>query len=166
MPDPYPPPNDGPDLSLLGKYPVLILGAIVAAVAAVCDMLVSLGVFQLSDEQQSYISKAIYAVGALVLLILLARHTVSKRKVISNVTNDGVIVAGDAAVEPTGSKLVTASDARGRQVPLATAKRALATADTPDIPYEPAEPQSASCKRFHPNQACRPGQNHPAANMP
>lgn len=90
-------------LSLTDREPVAVRAALVALATAAGHVLVVVGL--LDTDTENAIGALIDAAG-LVLLVLLVRPTVvPAAKVITRVTTAGQVVAGEAAVAPTGELL-------------------------------------------------------------
>lgn len=92
------------DLTVAEREPLAIRAAVTAAVTAVVHVAVVLGL-GLSQEAELAIGGAVDAVGLVVVLVLARPAVTANAKVIARVTNDGKVVAGDAAVTPTGTEL-------------------------------------------------------------
>lgn len=93
------------DLTTSEREPLAIRAAITAAVTAAVHAAVVLGLLHIDKSAEAAIGAAVDAVG-LVALILWSRVAVTANaKVIARVTNDGKVVAGDAAITPTGTEL-------------------------------------------------------------
>lgn len=61
--------TDGATVSVATRNPLAVRGAVVAAVIAVVDVLASLGVFDLTLEQQSTLATAVGLVGTAVVVV-------------------------------------------------------------------------------------------------
>lgn len=92
------------DLTTTEREPLAIRAAVTAAVTAVVHVAVVLGL-GLSQEAELAIGGAVDAVGLVVVLVWARPSVTANAKVIARVTNDGKVVAGDAAVTPTGTEL-------------------------------------------------------------
>lgn len=101
-------------LSLSERQPVAVYAAIVGVLTAVVHVLVVTGVIPVDAEEA--IAGTVDAVGALVLVVLAARAVTPNAKVAARVTTEGQVVAGDAAVPPTGNVLTPARG--GDQLPV------------------------------------------------
>lgn len=107
-------------LTLTEKQPVAVYAAIVGALTAVVHVLVVTGVIPVDAEQA--VAGAVDAVGALVLVVVAARAVTPNAKVVTQVTTDGDVVAGDASTVPTGRRVeVAPSDTEVNPVPVASA---------------------------------------------
>lgn len=91
-------------LTPIDREPLAIRAAVTAAVTAVVHVAVVLGA-PLSTEAELAIGGAIDTIGLVVLLLWTRPNVTANAKVIARVTNAGAVVAGDAAVTPTGTEL-------------------------------------------------------------
>lgn len=96
-------------MNLAEREPLAIRAAITAAVTALVHVAAVYGL--VAKDQEVAIGTAIDVVGALVLVIWARAGVTGNAKVITQVTNEGTVVAGDAAVTPTGTELDVATPA-------------------------------------------------------
>lgn len=106
------------NLSLVERQPIAVRAAVVIAVTAVVHVLVVAGL--VSDDVEKAIASAVDALGALALVLWSIKSSTPNAKVITSVTTAGTVVAGDAAVEPTGTPVQVATSPMGQLVPLAS----------------------------------------------
>lgn len=94
-------------LSTAEREPLAVRAGVTAAVTAVVHTAVVLGVLHLDAIQETAIGAAVDAVGLVVILVWVRSGVTANAKVIARVTTAGGVVAGDAAVTPTGTPLET-----------------------------------------------------------
>lgn len=93
------------DLTTTEREPLVIRAAVTTAVTAVVHVAVVVGLLNLDQGAETAIGAAVDAVGLVVLLLWARPSVTANAKVIARVTNDGKVVAGEAAVTPTGTEL-------------------------------------------------------------
>jgi len=107
-------------LSTSEREPLAIRAAITAAVGAVLHVVVLSGA--IPGDLEVPIVAAVDAVG-LVALLLWARPTVTANaRVVTQVTNEGLVTTGDAAVVDTGAQAPLTETQGGDPVPLVAVK--------------------------------------------
>lgn len=99
------------------KYLVDNATLVSGLVTAVLGFLAAFDVVSLNADQTA----AVMGLLGAITLVLAGLTTTAKRRVLSVVDNDGVIRAGAAAQEATGSPVPTALDPQGNTVGFATA---------------------------------------------
>lgn len=90
-------------LTLTEREPIVVRGGAVGVITAALHVAVVAGVIDVDEEAS--IAAAIDAIGVVVLLVLARMSATPNAKVISRVTTEGGVVAGDAAVVATGTPL-------------------------------------------------------------
>lgn len=90
-------------LSLTDREPVAVRAALVALATAAVHVLVVVGL--LDTDTENAIGALIDAAGLVLLVLLVRPAVVPAAKVITRVTTAGQVVAGEAAVAPTGELL-------------------------------------------------------------
>lgn len=103
------------DLTTTEREPLVIRAAVTTAVTAVVHVAVVLGL-GLSQEAELAIGGAVDALGLVVVLLWSRPSVTANAKVIARVNNDGQVVAGDAAVTPTGTELPAQRTAAGATI--------------------------------------------------
>lgn len=93
-------------LTLAQRQPLAVRAAAVAAVVAIVHVAVVAGLIDV--EQEEAIAGAVDALGLLALVFLGAKSVTPNAKVISRVTTEGTVVAGDASTVATGTEIGTA----------------------------------------------------------
>lgn len=117
-------------LSLAERHPIAVRAAVAALVVAVIHVLVALGV-PVPEDLEDSILDLVDAGAALLVVISAIRAVTPNAKVITQVTTEGTVVAGEAAIEPTGAEVETLpSNETGLPVPLATVNPDLVAPDT------------------------------------
>lgn len=91
-------------LSTVDREPLAIRAAVTTAVTAVVHVAVVLGL-PLDGTAELAIGSAVDAVGLVALIVWARPNITANAKVLARVTTDGRVVAGDAAVEPTGTEV-------------------------------------------------------------
>ena len=99
-------------LTTIDREPLAIRAAVTTAVTAVVHVAAVLGL-PLDQAAELAIGAAVDAVGLVVLLVWTRPNVTANAKVIARVTNDGTVVAGDAAAISTGSVIATAPNLGG-----------------------------------------------------
>lgn len=92
--------QDGVEVKSSGE-PALLQATATAVVAAAIGLLVSFGL-PITDEQQNAILSFVAVIAPLVAGVLIRRSVVPKTNVVALRDTAGQVVAGDAAVQPTG----------------------------------------------------------------
>lgn len=90
-------------MNLAEKNPLAVRAAVTAAVTGLVHVAVVFGLVDV--EQATAIGGAVDAAGLLVFVLWARAGVTPNAKVITQVTTKGVVVAGDAAVMPTGDEL-------------------------------------------------------------
>lgn len=98
-------------LNLAQRNPVAVRAAAVGAVTAVVHVGVVTGLVPADVEQP--IAGAVDAIGLLALVLWAVPSVTPNAKVLTRVTTDGAVVAGDAAVVDTGTELGVVQDPSG-----------------------------------------------------
>ena len=88
------------------REPVLIIGLISTAVAAVIALLVAFGI-DLSSGQQVAILGVIAGVGPLAAAVIARTKVIPVATVVAVVSPDGTVTAGPASPLPTGTPIAT-----------------------------------------------------------
>lgn len=122
-----------PALSLVERRPVSVR----AGVVAVVGLLASFGLrwaVDLTEAQLGYLVTIVVVASPFVQGLWTRLAVVSKAKVINQVTDDGAVISGDAAVEATGENAFLI-DKPGSQPPVAisTVRPELVADDAPRV---------------------------------
>lgn len=91
-------------LSTTEREPLGVRAAVTFFVTAALHLAIALGA-PISDEVETGVLAFVDAAGVLALVLWARRAVVPAAKVVTRVTTDGEVVAGDAATAPTGTAL-------------------------------------------------------------